>query len=121
MTERQKQALRLRSEDKTLDEIAEEMNCTKQNVQQLLETAVSQSFHIRAWYRHEIIYPNIDKWAKDHNMSLTSFSKACGFATSVPLRNCIIYGRDVKKNVIDAILKTTGMSYEVAFMKGEGH
>lgn len=117
MTEQQKQALRLRAEDLTFEEIAEKMGCTKQNVSQLLNDSISDKNYTRTWKTREVIYPNINKWLIEKNMSLSRFAKACGYATSMPIRNCIIYDRKVNKAVIDAILRVTGLEYEVAFYK----
>ena len=117
MTELQKQALRLRADDLTLEEIAEKMGCTRQNVSQLLSESISERSYARTWRARKVIYPNINKWLIEKNMSLTRFAKACGYTTSVPIRNCIIYGRNVNKVVIDSILKVTGMNYETAFYR----
>lgn len=117
MTEQQKQALRLRAEDLTFEEIAEKMGCTRQNVSQLLNESIRDRSYARTWRAREVIYPNINKWLIEKNMSLSRFSKECGYATSMPIRNCIIYDRKVNKAVIDAILRVTEMDYEVAFYK----
>lgn len=118
MTEQQKQALRLRAEDLTFEEIAEKMGCTRQNVSLLLNESIRDRNYARTWRAREVIYPNINKWLIEKNMSLSRFSKECGYATSMPIRNCIIYDRKVNKAVIDAILRVTGLDYEVAFYKG---
>ena len=117
MTELQKQALRLRADDLTFEEIAAKMGCTRQNVSQLLSESISERSYARTWRTRKVIYPNINKWLIEKNMSLTRFAKACGYATSVPIRNCIIYDRNVNKAVIDSILKVTGMNYETAFYR----
>lgn len=117
MTENQKTALKLRAQDMTMEEIANEMGCTSQYVQQLLHSAVTSRFRNRAWYRHEIIYPNIDRFVKENDLTLSAFARECGYGTSVPIRNCIVLGHAPKKDVIDAILKVTGMTYEEAFKK----
>lgn len=116
MTERQKTALRLRADDLTLDEIAEKMGISRQRVGQLLDTACERN-HASRYKKRNIIYPNINKWLIEKNMSLTRFAKACGYTTSVPIRNCIIYDRNVNKAVIDSILMVTGMNYETAFYR----
>lgn len=118
MTELQKQALRLRADDLTLEEIAAKMGCTRQNVSQLLSESISERSYARTWRTRKVIYPNINKWLIEKNMSLTRFAKACGYTTSVPIRNCIIYDRNTNKTVIDSILKVTGMNYETAFYRG---
>ena len=94
------------------------MGCSKQYVQQLLDDAVSTKFKIRAWYKHSIIYPNIDKWVKNNNLSLTKFAELCGINV-VTLRNFIVKGYDGRKRTIDAVLNVTGMTYEEAFAKGD--
>lgn len=117
MTEQQKTALRLRADDLTFEEIAEKMGCTRQNVSLLLNESIRDRNYARTWRAREVIYPNINKWLIEKNMSLSRFSKECGYATSMPIRNCIIYDRKVNKAVIDAILRVTGLEYEVAFYK----
>jgi len=119
MTEQQKQALRLRAEDLTHEEIAEKLGCTKQNVSQLLNSSIQERCYARTWRTRQIIYPEINKWLTSKNISLTRFSKMCGYKTTMPIRRAIIDGRNVNKEVIDAILRVTGMSYEVAFGKGD--
>lgn len=115
MTENQKQALRLRAEDLTFEEIAEKMGCTRQYVSQLLNESISNRNYARTWRAREVVYPNINKWLIENNMSLSRFARECGYTTSMPIRNCIIYARNTNKTVIDSILKVTGMDYEVAF------
>ena len=116
MTDKQKTALRLRADDLTIDEIAEKMGCTRQRVSQLLGEALQRNYTSR-YRKRDIIYPNIQKWLFEHNMSITHFARLCGYSNSVPIRNCIIYGYDPKMRMINAILKVTDMSFEVAFYR----
>ena len=114
MTERQKTALRLRADDLTFDEIAEKMGISKQRVGQLIDTACERN-HASRYKKRNIIYPNIEKWLIEHNMSVTHFARLCGYSNSVPIRNCIIYGHDPRMRTIQSILKITEMPFEVAF------
>lgn len=117
MTEQQKTALKLRAEELTHSEIAEKMGCSKQNVSRLLNSSVQERCYARTWRTRQIIYPEINKWLTANNISLTRFAKMCGYKTTMPIRRAIIDGRNVNKEVIDAMLNVTGMTYEVAFRK----
>lgn len=117
MNEKQKQALKLRSEGYSLQEIADTMECSKQNVSKLLEHGITEKQYCGKLRKTDVIYPNIKQWLIDNGLSVGTFAKKCGYSTPMPVRNCIIYGKNVNKRIIDTILKTTGMTYEQAFYK----
>lgn len=62
----------------------------------------------------KFIYPNIELYMINNELSLREFAKRCGIQTSTMSR--ILNGKvDVQKSNIDKILAETGMSYEVCF------
>lgn len=59
---------------------------------------------------YNTVFPNLSKWLKDNHTSICAVEASTGVRLAYGLRT----GR-VKKPVIDAVLKVTGMTYEEAF------
>lgn len=65
-----------------------------------------------------IVYPNLEKWIKENCKNAYQFSIITGLSDR-GIR-CMLYGRnDPSKYTIDVVLQVTGLTYEVAFAKGE--
>lgn len=94
----------------TLNEIAERFGISKQRVQQLIPDSGNIRF---AKAINQCIYPNIRKWMYENNSNWSRFAVLSGLSIN-RIRRALI-GENITKSVIDKILDTTGLSYEIAF------
>ena len=65
-------------------------------------------------------YPNLEKWIRDEGMSVLEFSEKIGVHRST-IYAFQYHGIEPRKDLIDKILKYTGMSYEECFEEAEGY
>lgn len=65
-----------------------------------------------------MLYPVLEKYIIDNNLSINEFGKLCGVTGSTMCR--YLNGKMMpNKGSIDKILKATGLKYEEAFSGGE--
>lgn len=96
-------------------EIAREFGVTRQAIYQLFGgIRDSYGLGIRMSTRERIIYPAITEYLLKNELSLDKFARSVNSSPEV-LKKCLTGDQDMRKRVIDAILKETGMSYEEAF------
>ncbi|MGN0464921.1 MAG: helix-turn-helix domain-containing protein [Lachnospiraceae bacterium] len=65
-----------------------------------------------------MLYPTLEKYIIDNNLSINEFGRLCGVTDSTMCR--YLSGKICpNKKSIDKILKATGLKYEDAFMEGD--
>lgn len=65
-------------------------------------------------YKGTIVYPGLEKYIQDHEMTLKAFSESIGISYSHTA--CILHGlREPYMSSIRKILKTTGLTFDEAF------
>ncbi len=111
MTRQEKiEAYTMRLDGITVQQIADRFGISKQYISQITPSFGRKREHT------PIVYPNIEKHLFDNQITKKDFASICGVAiTNMQL---ILKGKhSPSKKTIDAILKETGMTYEVAFAK----
>ena len=102
----------------TLQELGKEFGVSDERIRQVI--GGSTNLRNRTLKSHQYsIYPNIDKWMHDHNMTYLRFAIEMGFGgnteTAKRLANCLSGRNEFNKTAIDRLLKATGFTYEEAF------
>ena len=106
-------AFDMRLNGSTWREIGDKHNITGEAVRKVLERAMR---HKNRKYR-SIAYPNVGMWMKENNMSLKRLSEKVG--VSYCTIRYIINGKGfASKEVINKLLKVTGMTFEQFFWEG---
>lgn len=114
MTNKEKaEAYFMRLEGKTFQEIADRFGVSKQNIQQILKGLCERSPRRNV---DTVIYPSIQRYMKENNLSFNAFSHLCGINLG-PVINGLCGKNGITKRFIDAVLDVTGMTYEEAFKK----
>lgn len=103
---------RMRIQGYTLQDIADVFHVSKECVRQHVPSTANYGYNERA--RRACIYPNLTKWLCDKNYSFTDFAILIDYDVKTVTR--WLKGENhPKKDAIDAMLKETGMTYEVLF------
>ena len=79
----------MRVKGATLQEIGDKFGITRERVRQILKSTISrETSMIRG--REGIIYPNISKWLKDNDISISEFTEMLGKNKETPKSVCRI-------------------------------
>lgn len=103
-------------EGSSFQEIADHYSVTKQYIHTLLTERLSrpQGYH----RKKNSVYPNLDLYMIENRITIHKFAETVGLSRSA--LDQILHGSKApRKGSIDAILKTTGMTYEEAFYTEE--
>lgn len=108
-------AIKMRIEGKTYQEIANKHGYSRQAVQNMMRGLVNDPKFMR-----KTVYSGLNEWMIQNECTISALARGCG----IPYATMNVYmhqpGR-MKLSVIKAILKYTGMTFEEAFGKeGEG-
>ena len=111
----------MRVKGATLQEIGDKFGITRERVRQILKSTISrETSMIRG--REGIIYPNISKWLKDNDISISEFTEMLGKNKETPKSVCrishILKGKTKQGFTmpeIRIVLEVTGMTFEKAF------
>lgn len=97
--------------------IMEEYACCKNTVYNTINRALvtNQAYKRR---KHAIIYPNIERYMIEHNLSMHDLAKMCG-GTHVGIWKNLTGETTPRLNTCRRICDAIGMSLEVAFQKGD--
>lgn len=97
--------------------IMEEYACCRNTVYNTVNRALvtNQAYKRR---KHAIIYPNIERYMIEHNLSMHDLAKMCG-GTHVGIWKNLTGETTPRLNMCRRICDATGMSFEVAFKKGD--
>jgi len=113
MTKEQKiEAYSMRLDGQTFQTIANKFGVSKQYIQQILPRE-NQRLNMAI---DSCIYPNISAWMRENNCGYSAIAKSVGVKTE-SIRQALSVRRNCRKNIIDAILGITGMTYEEAFWR----
>lgn len=118
MTKQQKlKAFEMLLDGFTYAEIAKEFDTSRQNIQQAISTAGGAKKP-----RESIIYPNLKRWLKENNYSVSMLSTDIGFKSSniAPLYKKLRGESPIPIYLARKIMALTGMSFEVCFELEEG-
>lgn len=115
MTNEQKlEMYKMRLEGASLQECADVFGVTREYVRQL--TPPVETHAKRRSNYDSCIYPAIAEWLYENRYSYHAFAKLC--ATSIqPMYRALTGVTPLSKKLIDAILDSTGLTYEDAFKK----
>ena len=98
----------------TFQEIADKYGVSRQAIQQMLRAISTESGVTRKNY----IYPNIADWLIRNNISQRDFAKNIGFKQTAV--SSYLTGKNPPHfTFINAVIKETGMPFEVAFHQSE--
>lgn len=116
MTKQQKEeCYQLRQQGMTLGQLGVKYGVTRERIRQIMKAYEDRRNGIAVRLRG-IKYPAIRHWMIVKGHTFNAMADECG--VSMPtLKNGLMGHTDIKKNVIDAILEVTGMTYEEAFRK----
>lgn len=118
MTKQQKlKAFEMLLDGFTYAEIAKEFDTSRQNIQQAISTVGGAKKP-----RESIIYPNLKRWLKENNYSVSMLSTDIGFksANTAPLYKKLRGESNIPIYLARKIMALTGMSFEVCFELEEG-
>ena len=62
------------------------------------------------------VYPNISEWMLKHNVGFAAIARGCNSKPQT-IRYALTSGGSIRKDLIDALLYFTGMTYEEAFFR----
>jgi hypothetical protein len=96
----------------TLTEVGDKFGISKQRVSQMFPQA-NKKVDAAA---EGCVYPNISKWMVEHRAGFASIARGCG-STTPTIRYALTSGGSIRKDLIDALLRLTGMTYEEAFFR----
>lgn len=119
MTKQQKlKAFEMLLDGFTYAEIAKEFDTSRQNIQQ----AISMAEGVGRKPRESIIYPNLKRWLKENNYSVSMLNTDIGFksANNAPLYKKLRGESPIPIYLARKIMALTGMSFEVCFELEEG-
>ena len=101
----------------TVKAITEEYGCCRHTVYNTVNrTLVTPKLYQRR--RYTIIYPNIERWLLEHNLSIRDLAKMCG-GTHVGIWKNLIGETTPRLGMCTKICNATGLPFEVAFQKHE--
>ena len=116
-----KRIIELREQGKTYKNIADEVGCSKQYVALVCGKTNPNKF--RYIQNDQCVYPNLRKWMNENKISrkaLIRLSKCYeSTGSSVHLSHFLQGVTEPTKQVIDRLIETTGIPYEVLFSKVE--
>ena len=105
----------------TVKEVAAKYGVSPQNIYHLCDLRGVK--HHRTITEKECVYPNIRKWMNDNKVSRGQFIRMMGMSyhttNLVRLRETLNGSAMPRKDYIDSMLKTTGMTYEELFYMGD--
>lgn len=119
--ERRDKMVAMRQEGKTLQQIADEFGVTRQLVYNIVGGSTDRA-HCYYVTEDQCIYPNIRKYINDRGISVTGFTRMVYGTYSTKMYTTlrrVLLGSNCTKYIIDKILQTTGLPYEVAFSEEE--
>lgn len=94
-------------------DIGEKYGVTRQRAQQILSRVIKgKSTSVRKNY----IYPNIDNWMFENNISQSDIAKWAG-CTQNTISSVLTGKHDPSYSVISAVLEMSGMTFQEAFRK----
>lgn len=102
----------------TFQQIADKYGVSRQTV---AEATCRQGYQFRHFTKERCVYPFLRRWLNENKVSVSEFTRRMGLAGSSNSRN--IYSNYFKgkqypsKQVIDGILKVTGLTYEKLFYR----
>lgn len=99
---------KMRIDGHALQEIADKYGCTIECVRQLTPK--------RGYKRDKSVYPAINRWMEERNITMAYLSEMCGLSKGT-ISNTLNGRNSPTKYVIDKILLVTGLKYEDAFRK----
>ena len=105
----------MRVSGNTLQKIGDKYGITRERVRQILLSAIKCPKV--TW--EGIVYPNLRKWLKDHNLSMLKFGKMVGFASPSLCEKKLKGMSSFNLEQINKILEITGLTFNEAF-KVEG-
>lgn len=112
MTNKQKtEMFAMRLDGQSFQTIGDKFGITRQRAQQIMEASTRARPRVYNW-----IYPNVVKWCNENNCTAAHLAEKCGI-TSHYLSGIMGGKRNPSKNVIDKMLKATGVTYEEFFFK----
>jgi len=102
-------------------EIAQKCGVTRQNVYSSVKqygrrcnASVERKKRYVKGIENQVIYVGIADYLLDHDLTVTGFSRNCGIEPAAMLK--MLRGdQELRKHHIDAILETTGCTYETLF------
>lgn len=118
MTKQQKlKAFEMLLDGFTYAEIAKEFDTSRQNIQQSISTVGGARKP-----RESIIYPNLKRWLKENNYSVSMLSTDIGYKSlnNAPLYKKLRGESPIPIYLARKIMALTGMSFEVCFELEEG-
>ena len=111
MTKEQKiEAYTMSLDGCTLQEVGDKFGVSKQRISQMFPQA-NKKVDAAA---ENCVYPNISKWMVEHKAGFAVVARGCN-STTPTVRYALSSGGSIRKDLIDALLRFTGMTYEEAF------
>lgn len=105
----------LREQGHTLQEIADMDGVSKQAVHTMLRSGEDRVY---AKSLRRIVYPRIYAWMREQHMNIAKLNRAIGIKATSASHNRMsnfLSGRSFHKDLVDGILRVSGMTYEEAF------
>lgn len=102
------EVFKMRLDGFNYQEIAEKFGVSKQYINQMLQSVISER---KLKYINTIVYSNIANWLKNNECSISEFARKTGIKRST--LNDKLHGiRQFKSNEVKSILDVTGMKLE---------
>ncbi len=97
--------------------IMEKYGCCRKTVYDVVNRALVTPVCYRRT-KHSIVYPNIERWMIENNMSIRSLSKLCGKSHVCLWRN-LVGETSPQLETCTQICNATGLTFEEAFQRAE--
>ena len=115
MTKEQKlEAYSMILDGRTLQEISNKFGVTKQRIAQLFPQP-NKKVDAAA---DSCVYPNMSRWMVENGVGFAALARGCN-STTPTIRYALTSGGSIRKDLIDALLNFTGLTYEEAFKTEE--
>lgn len=105
----------LRENGHTLQQIADMDGVTRQAVHGMLRSG-EDKIYPKSLKR--VVYPKIYAWMRENNLNIAKLNRAIGVESNGATHNrmsSFLSGKTFHKDLVDGILRVSGMTYEEAF------
>lgn len=123
MTNEQKaQAYFMKLKGMSLEEIGQHFDVSRERIRQIIPASPDESrnqYRARQRRKYEnVVFPVLAEWLHEHRYTFHRFAEEIG-RSDQSLGRWLRGENEIPKSAIDAILKTTGLTYEEAFQTSE--